>query len=89
MATWEITARGRVQGVGFRWFVQRTALEFGISGDVRNLSDGSVIILAQAEEHLLNSFQVAIHKGTSFIRVDSLEVAKLESAKKYHDFEIK
>ncbi len=89
MDTWEITARGRVQGVGFRWFVQRIALEFGISGYVRNLSDGSVIILAQAEEHLLNSFQVVIHNGTSFIRVDSLEVAKLENAKKYHDFEIK
>jgi acylphosphatase len=89
MTTCEIIARGRVQGVGFRWFVQRTALELGICGEVRNLSDGSVIILAQAEEHLLNSFQAYIQKGTSFIRVDSMEVAKMEIAKKYNDFEIK
>jgi acylphosphatase len=89
MPTWEFYARGRVQGVGFRWLVQRMAVQHGVHGYVRNLSDGSVYILAEAEEHVLEGFQLALAAGTHIIRVDSLEVNKLSSAKKYHDFEIK
>lgn len=89
MPTWEFYARGRVQGVGFRWLVQRIANRHGIHGYVRNLSDGSVYILAEAEEHVLESFQLTVAAGTNVIRVDELEVYKLSSAKKYHEFEIK
>ena len=89
MPTWEITARGRVQGVGFRWFVQRIALELCICGYVRNLSDGSVYILAEAEEHVLESFRYALQSGSRSAIVADLEVNNLDSAKKYHDFEIK
>ncbi|PKN74055.1 MAG: acylphosphatase [Candidatus Cloacimonetes bacterium HGW-Cloacimonetes-3] len=89
MPTWEFYARGRVQGVGFRWLVQRIAIQHGIHGYVRNLSDGSVYILAEAEEHVLESFQLAVAAGNGVIRVDDLEVYKLSSAKKYHEFEIK
>jgi acylphosphatase len=39
--------RGRVQGVGFRWFVEREAHMLGIAGWVRNNHDGSVEVLAQ------------------------------------------
>lgn len=89
MATWELFARGRVQGVGFRYFVKRLASEHGIRGYVRNLSDGSVMIVAEAEDYAFECFQVAIRNGSHYIRVDDLEVNKLDSAKKYHDFEIK
>jgi len=89
MATWEITVHGRVQGVGFRWFVQRTALVHGICGYVRNLSGGSVMILAEAELHKLEGFKLAIEQGNRLARVDELEVTELKSAKKYNDFEIK
>ncbi|MDY0151965.1 MAG: acylphosphatase [Candidatus Cloacimonas sp.] len=89
MATWELYARGRVQGVGFRWFVQQLAFEHGVCGYVCNLADGSVKIIAEADEYALEGFQMAISCGPHHGRVDDLEVNKLESAKKYHDFEIK
>ncbi|MDD4310511.1 MAG: acylphosphatase [Candidatus Cloacimonetes bacterium] len=89
MSTWEIIARGKVQGVGFRWFVQKSASVHGVCGYVRNLSDGTVYILAQAEEHVLDSFQLSLQQGSRFASVAGLEVSKIDSAKEYNEFEIK
>ncbi|MBP7310472.1 MAG: acylphosphatase [Candidatus Cloacimonetes bacterium] len=89
MVTWELQVQGRVQGVGYRWFVQHSALRFGVCGYVRNLYDGSVFILAQGEENVLEQFREAIRTGSHYARVDSLETNTLENAKIYHDFEIK
>jgi acylphosphatase len=41
------TVRGQVQGVGFRWWTRSRALELGLSGWARNLSDGRVEVVAQ------------------------------------------
>lgn len=89
MITWELEARGRVQGVGFRWFVQHAALQFGICGYVRNLYDGSVYIVAQGEDAALEMFRAAVETGSRHARVDSLLVNIIDNAKKYHDFEIR
>ncbi len=89
MPTWEFYARGRVQGVGFRWFVQRVAKLHSVYGYVRNLSDGSVYILAEGDEHVLESFRSQVETGAGMARVEELEVNKIESAKKYHEFEIR
>jgi len=43
--------RGRVQGVGFRWWVRSQALELGLSGIVENLLDGRVRIVAEGNRH--------------------------------------
>ena len=51
---------GHVQGVGFRYTVQRLALGFDVTGWVKNLSDGRVEILIEGERGELEAFQAAI-----------------------------
>ena len=45
-----VTVRGRVQGVGFRWWTRARALELGLAGHARNTSDGRVEIVAQGSQ---------------------------------------
>lgn len=56
---------GRVQGVGFRFTVERKAVDLGIVGWVKNLSDGKVELLAEAEEKDLSMFLTTIDKTFS------------------------
>jgi len=51
---------GHVQGVGFRYTVQRLALGFDVTGWVKNLSDGRVELMAEGEREELEAFQAAI-----------------------------
>ncbi|HEV2733054.1 MAG TPA: acylphosphatase [Terriglobales bacterium] len=65
--------RGRVQGVGFRWFVEREAHILGISGWVRNNSDGSVEVLAQGTREQLLGLRSRLRQGPRAARVDDVE----------------
>ena len=65
--------RGRVQGVGFRWFVEREAHILGISGWVRNNADGSVEILAQGTRDQLLGLRSRLRQGPRAARVDNVE----------------
>jgi len=65
--------RGRVQGVGFRWFVEREAHILGISGWVRNNSDGSVEVLAQGNREQLLGLRSRLRQGPRAARVDDVE----------------
>ncbi|RSL16291.1 acylphosphatase [Edaphobacter aggregans] len=64
--------KGRVQGVGFRWFVQREAAELGLRGWVRNTDDGHVEIVAAGEPNVLAELKVSLHKGSRGSRVDAV-----------------
>lgn len=64
--------RGRVQGVGFRHFVWRTAVELGIQGWVRNLSDGSVEVAGWGSDDQLDAFKNALGLGPRWSQVDSV-----------------
>ena len=64
--------KGRVQGVGFRWFVQREAAELGLRGWVRNTDDGHVEIVAAGEPEVLKELKVSLHKGSRGSRVDAV-----------------
>jgi acylphosphatase len=75
--------KGRVQGVGFRWFVQREAAELGLNGWVKNTDQGDVEIVAAGEEALLAELKVALRKGSRGSRVDAVvehELAESEGA---------
>ena len=66
--------RGRVQGVGFRWFVEREAHLLGIAGWVRNNHDGSVEVLAQGTRDQLSGLHARLREGPRAARVDTVEV---------------
>ena len=65
--------RGRVQGVGFRWFVEREAHLLGIKGWVRNNSDSSVEVLAMGTRDQLSGLRSRLQKGPRAARVDAVE----------------
>ncbi len=65
--------RGRVQGVGFRWFVEREAHILGVAGWVRNNADGSVEVLAQGSRDQLSGLRSRLRQGPRAARVDGVE----------------
>ncbi len=72
--------RGRVQGVGFRYFVYRVALELGLTGYVKNLDDGRVEVYAVGPENKLSELAGRLWKGPSHADVRGVdeEAAPLE-----------
>ena len=64
---------GRVQGVGFRFFVERVALQCGVKGYVRNLSDGRVEVCAIGEEQTLARLREQLETGPRGSRVERVE----------------
>jgi acylphosphatase len=72
MAVVRVEVRGRVQGVGFRWFAREAARRLGLSGWVRNRDDGCVEIAAQGPDERLRSFLGEIERGPSGARVDAV-----------------
>jgi acylphosphatase len=73
MAAWRYVVRGRVQGVGYRYFALQVARELGVTGFVRNVSDGSVEVVAEADDATLAAFEARLREGPSFGRVEDLE----------------
>jgi acylphosphatase len=65
--------RGRVQGVGFRWFVEREAHILGIAGWVRNNADSSVEVLAMGTRDQLAGLRSRLREGPRAARVDNVE----------------
>ena len=75
------TVRGRVQGVGFRFFVARTARRLGLRGQVRNLQDGRrVEVIAQGPRAALDALVHELHAGPPLARVESVNVLWLTPA---------
>jgi len=68
--------RGRVQGVGFRAFVWRSAAELGIRGWVRNCRDGTVEVLAGASPSRLAFLEELLRQGSGWARVDGVDVTE-------------
>jgi len=80
--------RGRVQGVGFRWFVEREAHILGIAGWVRNNSDGSVEVLAQGTRDQLSGLHSRLREGPRAARVDTVEELEARPAAGVSSFRI-
>ena len=65
--------RGRVQGVGFRWFVDHEARQLGLAGWVRNNIDGTVELLAMGNEQQLTILKRRLQQGPRAARVDEVQ----------------
>jgi acylphosphatase len=81
---------GRVQGVGFRWFAQRTARSLHLTGWVRNLPDGRVEIVAQGPTVAIAAFGNLIASGPRIGHVDDVEIYDIpHDTNTYKSFDIK
>ena len=67
---------GRVQGVGFRWFVEREAAQLGITGWVRNCENGDVEVMATATADQHNALRQRLQQGPRASRVDLVGESK-------------
>jgi acylphosphatase len=68
-----VVVRGRVQGVGFRWFVRERARRLGLAGWVRNRVDGSVEVFAQGQPDALDRLRQDLLAGPSGAKVSGLD----------------
>lgn len=66
--------RGSVQGVGFRWFVEREAAGLGLEGWVSNQSDGSVEVVAEGDDDALGALLLQLWEGPSGAVVTDVDV---------------
>jgi len=80
--------RGRVQGVGFRWFVEREAHILGIAGWVRNNADGSVEVMAQGTREQLSGMRSRLREGPRAARVDGVEESEARTSAGLNSFRI-
>ncbi len=80
---------GRVQGVGFRYFVQRAATGLGLKGWVRNLDGGDVEFVVQGEAEAVDKFVAQVRSGPQLAWVRDIVLDPQRIDPNLHTFEIK
>ena len=81
---------GRVQGVGFRIFVEREARALGLTGWVRNREDGqSVEVLAEGDQDSLRRFEARLREGPAFALVSGVDASWSEESENPEAFSIR
>jgi acylphosphatase len=83
-----ILISGMVQGVSFRAYTRATARQTGVCGWVRNLRDGRVEAVIEGEADQVNAVVAWCRKGTSFSRVEDIEVREEIPTGEFKDFDI-
>ena len=73
MSARNYVVRGRVQGVGYRYFAQRAAQKIGVQGFVRNLDDGNVDVYAVGSPEQLAEFAGLLWQGPRFAEVRGVD----------------
>lgn len=68
---------GRVQGVGFRYFVLRRATSLGLAGWTRNLPNGSVEVVARGDGAALSALETELERGSAHSKVENVEKAAI------------
>lgn len=84
-----IQSFGRVQGVGFRFFVRQTALTLQITGYTKNLADGTVETIACGEPESIDTFISALKQGSRPSRVEQTIIKDYNGTEIFSEFQIR
>lgn len=85
----EVVARGRVQGVGFRFHVERVAAGRGLVGWVANEADGSVRCVAEGPRHVLEAFVRDLAEGPPAARVERVDATWSQATGSFARFAVR
>lgn len=85
----EATIRGRVQGVGFRYFVVRRAMDLAVVGWVANTADGSVHCVAEGPSAALDALEVDLRVGPTGAIVDAVDAVRMAATGRFYRFAIR
>jgi acylphosphatase len=88
-ASLELIISGAVQGVGFRFFAQRAAQRYSLTGYVMNLQDGRVKVSAEGTQEALSLLVEELKKGTSLSWIEEVQVNWAEYRGRFRDFSIR
>jgi len=88
LAAARVTVSGRVQGVGFRYFVYQSARSKGLTGTVRNLIDGKVEVIVQGERTPVDDLIAELKMGPPAARVEEVDIAWFDVLPDKNDFQI-
>jgi acylphosphatase len=83
-----IIVHGRVQGVGFRYFVEHIGNRMGLTGNVRNCPDSTVEIIVEGDAKKIADFIKHVEKGPSLARVQRLDINDIPVQGTYGSFSI-
>jgi acylphosphatase len=79
---------GQVQGVGFRYYVNKLARRYNLTGWVRNVEDGRVEIMAEGDERDLSNFLAEVKKGSRWSTVSDVQTEWLSYQNQFRGFEV-
>ncbi len=88
MITYEITIKGVVQGVGFRYFALRNASKLSITGYVKNMPNGDVFIIAEGPIENMDDFVKLMRIGPAMAEVNDMSIHECQ-AMQFTSFQIK
>ena len=84
-----VLVKGLVQGVGFRWFVEREANNLGLKGYVRNLFSGEVEIEVEGERGLIEELITKLKIGNRMSHITDVKIEWQEYENKFKNFQIR
>ncbi len=84
----QLTIRGFVQGVGYRYYCYRMARSLGLTGWVRNSPDGSVLAVAEGDRSLIEELIKELRVGPPAANVTDVDVAWTEYSGRFRNFDV-
>jgi acylphosphatase len=83
-----IIVKGRVQGVGFRYFARQEAMHLGLCGYVKNLYNGDVEVFVEGNEEPIKKYTEILKQGPHFGRVSEVVVKQVPYEERFDRFEV-